>query len=76
MKLNIPENPRNIRVSTYLTAEEIADLCKVVGDQSMAGWLRELVLSEIRRHTVAEALGPIKSAPPYGYPFAKCNCED
>jgi hypothetical protein len=47
MKLNIPENPKSHRISTYLTAEEIADLAKVVGDQSTASWLRTVVLKEI-----------------------------
>ena len=47
MKLYIPENPRNCRISTYLTADEIYKLSKIVGDQTIAGWLRELVIREI-----------------------------
>ena len=47
MKPKIPENPKNCRISTYLTAEEIADLAKAIGDQSIASWLRELVLNTI-----------------------------
>lgn len=47
MKPNIPENPRNIRISTYLTAEEASDLAKLVGDESAASWLRRLVLKEL-----------------------------
>lgn len=76
MKPNIPENPRNIRISTYLTAEEVSDVARIVGDQSMAAWLRDLVLHEIRRRTIVEALGPIEPAPIYGAPMAKCSCED
>lgn len=48
MKLNIPENPRNIRVSTYLTADEVVDLAKLVGDQSLASWLRNLILEKLK----------------------------
>lgn len=47
MKPYIPENPKNCRISTYLTAEEIADLAKLVGDKSVSCWLRELVLKEL-----------------------------
>lgn len=47
MKPYIPENPKNCRISTYLTAEETADLAKIVGNQSTASWLRELVLNAI-----------------------------
>lgn len=47
MKPYIPENPKNCRISTYLTAEEAADLAKVVGDETIASWLRKLVLETI-----------------------------
>ena len=50
MKPYIPENPKNCRISTYLTAEEVAELSKVVGDQSIASWLREVVLTTIEDH--------------------------
>lgn len=52
MKPYIPENPKNCRISTYLTAKEVADLAKVVGDKSIASWLRDLVLAEIYEHKV------------------------
>ena len=48
MKLHIPENPKNHRISTYLTADEIADLSKKIPDeQTIASWLRNLVLREL-----------------------------
>lgn len=47
MKLNIPEDPKNHRISTYLTGAELVKLSKIVGEQSVASWLRELVLKKI-----------------------------
>ena len=52
MKPNIPENPKNCRISTYLTAEEIVELSKIIGERSVASWLRDLVLAEIYEHKV------------------------
>ena len=49
MKLNIPENPRNIRISTYLNADEASELLAIVGDQSLASWLRDLILETISK---------------------------
>ena len=74
MKLNIPENPKNCRISTYLTAEETADLAKIVGDESVASWLRRLVLDEIRRQNVIEALKPSMQQRCFDTNL-KCNCE-
>lgn len=48
MKLYIPQNPKNHRISTYLTAEEIADLSKIVpAEETISSWLRDIVLREI-----------------------------
>lgn len=47
MKTNIPENPKNCRISTYLTAGEIYDLSKLIGEESVASWLRRLVLEKL-----------------------------
>lgn len=47
MKIYKPENPKSFRISTYLTADEVADLSKVVGDETTASWLRNLVLNAI-----------------------------
>ena len=54
MKPHISENPKNYRISTYLTAEEIADLAKIVGGQSIASWLREIVLKTILEYKLLE----------------------
>lgn len=47
MKPYIPENPKCHRVSTYLTSEEIADLAKIIGDESVSSWLRTVVLEKL-----------------------------
>ena len=47
MKPYIPKNPKNCRVSTYLTADEMTDLAKIIGERSVADWLRGLVLAAI-----------------------------
>lgn len=75
MKLNIPENPKSCRISTYLTPEETADLAKIVGDESTASWLRRLVLQEIRNKTVIDCLKPDMSGRKCFDTNLKCNCE-
>lgn len=47
MKLNFSENPKNCRISTYLTADEALELQKLIGDKSVASWLRDMVLTAI-----------------------------
>ena len=49
MKPKIFGNPKNYRISTYLTADEIADLAKIVGEKTVSSWLRDLVLREINK---------------------------
>lgn len=52
MKPYISENPKNCRISTYLTADEVIKLSKVVGNKTVASWLRDLVLTAIEDHEV------------------------
>ena len=76
MKPYISENPKNCRVSTYLTAEEVADLAKIVGDQSVASWLRELILQQIKNE---DALKPFRPKPSCMYrttPLSRPNCDE
>lgn len=47
MKTNISENPKNRRISTYLTDDEMAELMKIIGDESVSSWLRSVVLKII-----------------------------
>lgn len=48
MKPNISENPKNCRISTYLTVEEATELAAIIGNKSTASWLRDLLLEIIK----------------------------
>lgn len=50
MKPKIPENPKSYRISTYLTMDEVAELSKVIGDETTASWLRRVVLEKIEEN--------------------------
>lgn len=47
MKPKISEDPKNCRISTYLTKDEAEMLAEKIGTQSTASWLRKLLLNAI-----------------------------